>query len=59
MKYLENMFRHSSGMGSNPYTVNFISFGGHGIYYRGDDLACINDTRSATDLSLRFINFSA
>jgi hypothetical protein len=31
------------GVGKNPYTVNIISYSGHGITYEGDAVAVIPD----------------
>ncbi len=35
------IFDGCDGLGNNPYTVNVITFSGHGITFRGDAIAVI------------------
>lgn len=35
------MYDGCSWLGNNPYTVNVITFSGHGITFRGDAIAVI------------------
>ena len=35
------MYERSVGTGRNPFTVNVITFSGHGVTYDGDAIAVI------------------
>jgi hypothetical protein len=37
----DNLYNNCRGAGKNPYTVNVITFSGHGITYGGDAIAII------------------
>ncbi len=54
------MIDRCSGFGKNPYTVNVITFSGHGLTYDGDTIAVIPELpdRASTEKDLRFINMS-
>ncbi len=41
IKKLQLMYDGCSWLGNNPYTVNVITFSGHGITFRGDAIAVI------------------
>jgi uncharacterized protein YihD (DUF1040 family) len=41
LKATDNMLNKCAGAGKNPYTVNLITFSGHGITYGGDAIAII------------------
>jgi hypothetical protein len=45
------------GEGKNPYTVNVITFSGHGLTVDGDAIAVI-PTAEKDELEARFINMS-
>lgn len=51
---------NSPGIGQNPYTVNVITYSGHGIDYGGDAIAVIPEylEKDAPQKSARFINLS-
>ena len=54
---IDKMYQSCSGIGANPYTVNVISFSGHGIHFDGDAIALMpycNDGQ----WELQFINMS-
>lgn len=53
LKTFDDMLARCIGEGKNPYTVNVITFSGHGITVNGDAVAVIPDSNSA-----RFINMS-
>ena len=38
---MEKLLNRSHGLGKNPYTVNVITFSGHGFDYGGDAIAVI------------------
>ncbi len=40
----DNMLARCIGEGKNPYTVNVITFSGHGITVNGDAVAVIPDS---------------
>jgi hypothetical protein len=42
------MIKHSLGIGKNPYTVNLITFSGHGVDYEGDAIAVIPEIMKGT-----------
>ena len=49
------------GIGENPYTVNVVTFSGHGITFKGDAIAAIpeyKDKDNKKQKIIRFINFS-
>ena len=56
------MVSRCDGMGrKNPYSVNFITYSGHGITFDGDAIAAIPEYEDETKTEpkiLRFINFS-
>jgi hypothetical protein len=57
------MFSACNGKGYNPYAVNFITFSGHGITFKGDSIAVIaeyerGEKREVLKKYFRFINFS-
>lgn len=52
------MIARSMGEGNNPYTVNVVSFSGHGIHFDGDAIAVIPQMNGGTG-EARFINLSA
>jgi hypothetical protein len=41
MKKIDVLFDRTLGVGLNPYTVNVITFSGHGIDISGDAIAVI------------------
>jgi len=43
LKTFDEMIGRCVGEGKNPYTVNVISYSGHGITYEGDAVAVIPD----------------
>ncbi len=52
------------GIGKNPYTVNVITYSGHGFTFNGDTIGVIpeynsNNKDRSGKKELRFINFSA
>ena len=54
---IEKMIQSCSGIGSNPYTVNVISFSGHGINFDGDTIALMPQFSNGV-YETRFINLS-
>ncbi len=58
------MYIRCDGIGYNPYTVNIITFSGHGVTFNGDAIAAIPEYPEGTkknslgDKELRFINFT-
>ena len=57
------MFTISDGWGRNPYTVNVITFSGHGITFDGDAIAVIPEYKVKPAIEgekkvLRFINLT-
>jgi hypothetical protein len=57
------MLTISDGWGSNPYTVNVITFSGHGITFDGDAIAVIPEYKAKPAIEgekkvLRFINLT-
>jgi hypothetical protein len=56
------MFSKCDGIGrTNPFSVNVITFSGHGIMFDGDAIAVIPEyeqTFKGNSKILRFINFS-
>jgi hypothetical protein len=61
---LKTMHSKCDGDGFNPFTVNVVTFSGHGITFDGDAIAAIPEylEEQKTDVNqekvLRFINFS-
>lgn len=51
------MYQQCSGTGFDPYTVNVISFSGHGINFDGDAIAVIPQFTDGLE-ETRFINLS-
>ena len=49
-----------TGIGKNPYTVNVITYSGHGFTFNGDTIAVIPEysTNQKERKEARFINFS-
>ena len=41
LKLIDSQYDNCSGIGKNPYTVNIITFSGHGINCNGDAIAVI------------------
>ena len=41
IKAIDEQYNNCSGIGKNPYTVNIITFSGHGITCNGDAIAMI------------------
>jgi hypothetical protein len=41
MDKLDNMVSRCDGIGKNPYTVNVITYSGHGFTFDGDAIAAI------------------
>lgn len=37
----EDMYSKCTGLGANPYSVNVITYTGHGFIYGGDEFAAI------------------
>ena len=52
------MLKKCIGEGSNPYTVNVISFSGHGINVEGDAIAVIPENLGENMAEAHFINLS-
>ena len=47
------------GIGENPYTVNVITYSGHGITLEGDAIGVIPEIETVENQHVtRFINFS-
>ncbi len=44
------MHSKCDGKGINPFTVNFITFSGHGITFDGEALACIPEYIDKNDI---------
>lgn len=42
---IEQVYKNCAGVGNNPYTVNIISFCGHGITYNNDNIAVLVDSQ--------------
>jgi hypothetical protein len=57
LKQLGSMY-DSNGNGINPYTVNVITFSGHGISYNNDSVAVIPENSNDGNGYARFINMS-
>jgi hypothetical protein len=57
LKVFEEMMGRSLGEGKNPYTVNVISFSGHGITVEGDAIAVIPEINGG-QAEAHFINMS-
>ncbi len=60
---IESMRSGCTGLGRNPFTVNVITFSGHGFTLNGDTIAVIpeydsNDKGKSGKKEARFINFS-
>ncbi len=60
---IESMKSGCTGIGRNPYTVNVITFSGHGFTLNGDTIAVIpeynsNEKEKSDKKEARFINFS-
>ena len=64
MNQTDKMFNHCSGLGSNPFSVNVITYSGHGITYNDDAIAVIPEFSSQDQgdsvevKDMRFINMS-
>ena len=41
IQHLEELHKNSLGKGKNQYTVNIVTYSGHGTRYGGDDIAVI------------------
>jgi hypothetical protein len=55
------MFKSSNGIGDNPFTLNLISFTGHGLTFDGDAIGVIPQLEKIEEeikATTRFINFS-
>jgi hypothetical protein len=53
------MINTCSGVGINPYSVNVVTFSGHGLTFDGDAIAVIPDIHAGSDVKVpRFINMS-
>lgn len=50
------MIKRCSGVGRNPYSVNVVTFSGHGITFDGDAIAVIPETEGE-DLDNKFARF--
>ena len=62
VEQLEKMYDRCDGIGENPFTVNVITFSGHGITFDGDAIAGIPEYETKDKDQgkvLRFINFTA
>ncbi len=57
MPMIEKMIQSCSGIGSNPYSVNVISFSGHGLNFDGDAIAVMPSISKVVN-EIRFINLS-
>lgn len=60
---LEKMYSECDGWGNNPFSVNVITFTGHGITFDGDAIAVIPEYQEkpideGQKKVLRFINLS-
>ncbi len=54
------MLKSCSGIGENPYSVNVITFSGHGITFDGDAIAVIPEYLPKSDEKVaRYVNMSA
>ncbi len=49
LKKFDEMLGRCVGEGKNPYTVNVITYSGHGITYKGDAIAVIPDNINEQD----------
>ena len=55
----DELLAKCSGFGANPYSVNVITYSGHGITFDGDAIAVIPEIQpEALNLVPRFINMS-
>jgi hypothetical protein len=46
------------GSGTNPFTVNVITFSGHGFTFNGDSIAVIPQSPKDSPKEARFLNLS-
>ena len=61
VEQLDLMYSRCDGYGKNPFTVNVITFSGHGLtYINGDAIAAIPEfpTKDKKNKVVRFINFT-
>ncbi len=59
LQQADELFAKCSGFGTNPYSVNVITYSGHGITFDGDAIAVIPEIQpEALNLVPRFINMS-
>ncbi len=55
------MYKSTDGIGDNPFTLNLISFCGHGLTFDGDAIGVIPKLEKIEEemkATTRFINFS-
>jgi len=57
MNHLEKMLNDTTGKGKNPWTVNVVTFSGHGITVDGDAVAIIPE-KTEGEFKPRFLNMS-
>ena len=62
LKIAEKMEKNCIGEGNNPYSVNVVTFSGHGFTYDGDAIAVIPEIKEEKgdedEVQARFINMS-
>jgi hypothetical protein len=59
LKQTDELLAKCSGIGINPFSVNVITYSGHGIHFNGDAIAVIPEIQPDADNKVtRFINMS-
>ena len=59
IKAADDLLARCSGLGNNPYSVNVITYSGHGITFDGDAIAVVPEIQPEAENKVpRFINMS-
>jgi len=57
---IDTVYNNICGLGKNPFSVNVITYSGHGITFGSDAIAVIPSRKpKESDVDARFINMSA